>query len=156
MNKEEIVKFLDNPQTIAHLKSLDNEKEMVSYLHENGIDISLEKASELIKIFKLFEEKNGEISEEDLEGISGGVSAVEAATGIILGTIVLTAGGKFVCDVAQEYNKESGGKLTTAVDNAKLAVENTVEHIKYIGKEIKPRAKSAYKDIVKKTAKALK
>ena len=97
-----------------------------------------------------------EISEEDLEGITGGRSIAKITTGVILGTIALTAGGKFVYDVAKEYDKESGGKLTATLDNAKLAVENTVDHVKYIGKEIKPRAESAYKDIVKKTAKALK
>ena len=35
MNKEEIVEFLDNPQTMDHLKKLGTEEEMVSYLHEN-------------------------------------------------------------------------------------------------------------------------
>lgn len=155
MNKEEIIEFLDNPQTMDHLKKLETEEEMVSYLHENGIDISLEKASELIKIFRLYKEKNGEISEKDLEGITGGRSISKITTGVILGTIALTAGGKFVYDVAKEYDKESGGKLTATLDNAKLAVGNTVNHVKYIGKEIKPRAESAYKDIVKKTAKDL-
>ena len=156
MNEEEIVKFLDNPQTMAHLKTLNDEKEMVSYLHENGIEISLEKASELIKIFKLFEEKKGKISEKDLESISGGVPIAKVATGIILGSIVLTAGGKFVYDVAREYDKESGGKLTAAANDAKLTVENTVNHLKDFGNEIKPKATSAYKEIVNKTAKALK
>lgn len=149
MNKEEIVKFLDDPQTIDHLKNLETEDGIVSYLHENGIDISTEKASELIKIFKLFEKENGEILEEDLERISGGASIAKTAAGIILGTIALTAGGKFLHDVNEE---SQGGLLKVAGEVTNSVGEAAVDKAAHIGSKIK----STYKKAVRTTAEAFK
>ncbi len=72
MEKEQIIEFLDKPDTVPYLQSLASGEEIKKYLNDNGIEISLEKANELKKIFELFEEKNGEISEEELESIGGG------------------------------------------------------------------------------------
>lgn len=116
MEKEQIIEFLDKPDTVPYLQSLASGEEIKKYLNDNGIEISLEKANELKKIFELFEEKNGEISKEELENIGGGKNFTQRdyenmIKGLVCAALVGTlsiGGGKFIKDVKEEYDNRKG------------------------------------------------
>lgn len=121
MEKEQIIEFLDKPETVPHLQSLESGEEIKKYLNENDIEISLEKANELKKIFDLFDEKNGEISDEELENISGGTTLTKedyinigkTVAGVAILGLVIGGAGKFGYDVKKECDsrKGTGGKF---------------------------------------------
>ncbi len=51
-------------------------------------------------------EKNGKISEEDLEEVTGGLSLAKAVVGAMLGTTAIV-GGKIVYEMANEKPKNN-------------------------------------------------
>lgn len=126
MSEKELIEFLDKHENISKMKSLKSGEEIQKYLKDNGIEIDVKKAEELKKMFELIEQNDIELSNEELENISGGSKsklASQIAKGIILGTAsvaLLGAGGKFAYDVANEYTNRD-----TLCGSFKNAVEKT-------------------------------
>ena len=133
MEKEQIIEFLDKPETVPHLQSLESGEEIKKYLNENDIEISLEKANELKKIFDLFKEKNGEISDEELKNISGGTNLTKedyinigkTVVGVAILGLVIGGAGKFGYDVKKEYDRRQGANIRTSSERINKIISKT-------------------------------
>lgn len=101
--------ILVNPEVQAQLRTAEGSEEIYKIFVENGVDFTPEEFEQvLITIGRMEATKDGELNEDDLEAVAGGVWEVLAAlfTGPI-GTGVLVAAG-CVCVVAAgvgAYNK---------------------------------------------------
>ena len=101
--------ILVNPEVQAQLRTAEGSEEIYKIFVENGVDFTPEEFEQvLITIGRMEATKDGELSEEDLDEVAGGIWEALAAlvTGPI-GTGVLIAAG-CVCLVAAgvgAYNK---------------------------------------------------
>jgi hypothetical protein len=108
--------ILVNPEVQAQLRTVEGSEEIYKIFVENGVDFTPEEFEQvLITIGRMEATKDGELSEEDLDEVAGGIWEALAAlvTGPI-GTGVLIAAG-CVCLVAAgvgAYNKYKEMKRT--------------------------------------------
>lgn len=108
MTNEEVVKLLSDPKVIMELKKLETEEEIVTYLKEKNLDISLEKAQKIKQALCISDDYKGKLSDEQLDDIAGGGTAGKIMAGIVLGAAavgILAGGGKFAYDVINEANQ---------------------------------------------------
>ena len=113
MTKEQVIEFLSDPQVIAKLKKSKSEEEVVSYLKENGIDITVKKAQIIKEALATIDSYSGKLTDEQLDEITGGASVGKIMAGIVLGAVTIATiagGGKFLYDVNNEINQQ--GTLT--------------------------------------------
>lgn len=119
----EVVKDETFARSIVDMKSPEEVKEAFA---TKDVDISLEEAKVIIStIQRMIKNNSTELSEKDLQEISGGGQTLKIASAVALGIIAaggVAALGKYSYDVANELSKDKfirgAGKL---VQNAKLS-----------------------------------
>ena len=70
MDKEKLTEIFSNKEFVKSFFEPKNEEEVQKVLKENGIDLSLQEIQKIREI--LIQKKNGELSDEELEAVSGG------------------------------------------------------------------------------------
>ncbi len=115
----EVVKDETFARSIVDMKSPEEVKEAFA---TKDVDISLEEAKVIIStIQRMIKNNSTELSEKDLQEISGGGQTLKIASAVALGIIAaggVAALGKYSYDVANELNKNTFDKLR---QNARLS-----------------------------------
>lgn len=70
MDKEKLTEIFSNKEFVKSFFEPKNEEEVQKVLKEKGIDLSLQEIQKIREI--LIQKKNGELSDEELEAVSGG------------------------------------------------------------------------------------
>lgn len=108
----EVVKDETFARSIVDMKSPEEVKEAFA---TKDVDISLEEAKVIIStIQRMIKNNSTELSEKDLQEISGGGQTLKIASAVALGIIAaggVAALGKYSYDVANELNKSTLNKL---------------------------------------------
>ena len=108
----EVVKDETFARSIVDMKSPEEVKKAFA---TKDVDISLEEAKVIIStIQRMIKNNSTELSEKDLQEISGGGQTLKIASAVALGIIAaggVAALGKYSYDVANELNKSTLNKL---------------------------------------------
>ena len=70
MDKEKLTEIFSDKEFVKSFFEPKNEEEVQKVLKEKGIDLSLQEIQKIREI--LIQKKNGELSDEELEAVSGG------------------------------------------------------------------------------------
>lgn len=70
MDKEKLTEIFSNKEFVKSFFEPKNEEEVQKVLKEKGIDLSLQEIQKMREM--LIQKKNGELSDEELEAVSGG------------------------------------------------------------------------------------
>ena len=70
MDKEKLTEIFSNKEFVKSFFEPKNEEEVQKVLKEKGSDLSLQEIQKIREI--LIQKKNGELSDEELEAVSGG------------------------------------------------------------------------------------
>ena len=70
MDKEKLTEIFSDKEFVKSFFEPKNEEEVQKVLKEKGIDLSLQEIQKMREM--LIQKKNGELSDEELEAVSGG------------------------------------------------------------------------------------
>lgn len=86
MDEKALVQAVEDPAFLEKLISLDSPEDVqAAFKQDKGIDISIDDINAIQKVVE--EKMEGELSEDDLEGVAGGVAV---ATVIAVGSAVVS------------------------------------------------------------------
>lgn len=72
--QQKIVDFMNNPQCMAEMNAAKTPAEGVQVFKNHGIDMDEERLKAFLEIGMNMKDKGGELSEEDLKKVTGGMS----------------------------------------------------------------------------------
>lgn len=148
MGQEKVIQVLEDKDFIEKIVRLQTPEEVQSAFKEKGIDTSIKEVELLGSLInKMIEKKGGNLTEEDLESISGG-GPVEMVAGHTLGALVGTLAGAFqtVAGVpmmilyGDRAAKEKGFRVGYVLSRVALAAAGAgmgVGYLKWSGKNKK-------------------
>ena len=105
MNEELLKQVLSDTDFVKSLVELEHSEDVQTALKEKGVEISLKDITTIQNILTTQDE--GELSEDELEDVAGGVLTITAAIGIA--SIITSAIGATVA-VGNGVNKWSRGR----------------------------------------------
>lgn len=82
MNEQAIRELFSDETFIASILAMETPEEVQKALAEKGLDLSLEEIS---AIKNTLTEDEGELSEDDLENVAGGIALTTLICGLIIG-----------------------------------------------------------------------
>lgn len=94
---EKFEKLMQDQAFVEKLLALDEDTEIQALLAENGVDFSLEEIAAIKKgVSAQLSGEEAELSDDDLEGVAGGIAVATVIT--IVGTVIggISTGGNLV------------------------------------------------------------
>ena len=115
MTTEKITEAVKDETFARSIVDMKSPEEVKKAFATKDVDISLEEAKVIIStIQRMIKNNSTELSEKDLQEISGGGQTLKIASAVALGIIAaggVAALGKYSYDVANELNKSTLNKL---------------------------------------------
>lgn len=105
ITEQKLTELFNSENAKAKLNAIDDIEELKQFLDENDIELSYEDLAELLKSAVACSEKSNsdELTEEDMDNVSGGLIGW-----IILGGILAGAGGWGANKARKLYNQATG------------------------------------------------
>ncbi len=95
MEEQKIRDIFSDEQFVKELLDLETPEEVKVVLADHDIDVTVD---DIMQVKELFEKKqNGEISDEELENVSGGFLLELLIMGVTAAVLTGTAGGVYHC-----------------------------------------------------------
>ncbi len=105
MNEELLKEVFSDEAYVKTLLELDTAEEVQASLKEKGVELSVEDITEAKNV--LIQKANGELSDEDLDGVAGG--SLTLAAGFAIAIIISAATGGTVA-VGNSVHSWTGGR----------------------------------------------
>ena len=118
--KEKMIAMLESkPELAAKIDNINTDEEVVAFFAENGIDVTVEEVREVLAegVIECAEPENGELSEENLDNVAGGLA-------LTLGLIATAwgVGSRAGMILRNMVDKKKGYKATYTWDEIKSGV----------------------------------
>ena len=82
MNEAQLKELFSDEAFVTSILEIDNAEDVQKALADKGLELSLK---EITTIQKTLSEEEGELSEDDLENVAGGVAITSIVCGLIIG-----------------------------------------------------------------------
>ena len=104
-NEGKLYELFQDERFVSDLLEMEEPEQIQTALRDQGIEMSLEEVKTVGAICEKLIEKDGELTEEDLEEISGGVVFMATLTTAVTIAQIILVGGSIVSKVAENWSR---------------------------------------------------